>query len=51
MQGKARHGLEGQKSISIKISAELKNLLDTKRELTGETMSKILERAVTNLFS
>ena len=51
MQGKARHGLEGQKSISIKISAELKNLLDTKRELTGETISKILERAVTNLFT
>lgn len=51
MQGKPKHGLEGQKSITIKMSAELKNLLDTKRELTGETISKIFERAVTNLFN
>ena len=51
MQGNAKHELEVKKSITIKMSAELKNLLDTKRELTGETISKILERAVTNLFN
>jgi hypothetical protein len=51
MQGKEKHGLEDKKSITIKMSAELKNLLDTKRELTGETISKILEKAVTNLFN
>jgi hypothetical protein len=51
MQEKAKHGLEGKQSISIKMSAELGDLLDTKRELTGETVSKILERAVTNLFT
>ena len=51
MQGKAKNGIEGKKSISIKMSAELKNLLDTKRKLTGETISKILEKAVTNLFN
>ena len=51
MQGKTKHGLEGKKSITIKMSAELKDLLDTKRELTGETISKILEKAVANLYS
>jgi hypothetical protein len=51
MKGKEKHELEGQKSITIKMSAELKNLLDTKRELTGETISKILERALTNLLN
>jgi len=50
MQEKSKHGLEGKKAITIKMSAELKNLLDSKREATGETISKILERAVTNLF-
>ena len=51
MQGKPKHELEVKKSITIKMSAELKNLLDTKRELTGETISKIFERAVTNLLN
>jgi DNA replicative helicase MCM subunit Mcm2 (Cdc46/Mcm family) len=51
MQGNAKQELEVKKSITIKMSAELKNLLDTKRELTGETISKILERAVKNLFN
>ena len=51
MQGKEKHELEGKKSITIKMSAELRNLLDTKRELTGETTAKILERAVANLVS
>ena len=51
MQGKTKHGLEGKQSITIKMSAELKNLLNAKRKQTGETISKIIERAVTNLFS
>ncbi|MEE9494966.1 MAG: hypothetical protein V3V39_00460 [Desulfobacterales bacterium] len=51
MQGKAKHGLDGRKSITIKMSAELKNLLDTERKLTGETIGKTLEKAVTNLFN
>jgi hypothetical protein len=51
MQGKEKHELEDKKSITIKMSAELRNLLDTKRELTGETTAKILERAVANLVS
>ena len=51
MQGKTKHGLEGEKSVTIKMSAELKDLLDAKRKLTGETISKILEKAVANLYS
>jgi hypothetical protein len=51
MQGKEKHELESKKSITIKMSAELKNLLDTKRKLTGETTAKILERAVANLVN
>ena len=51
MQRKSKHGLEGKTSLTIKMPAELKNLLDAKREATGETVSKILERAVTNLFN
>jgi hypothetical protein len=51
MQAKDKHGLENKKSITIKMSAELKNLLDTKRKLTGETIAKILERAVANLVN
>ena len=51
MHGKSKNGLESKKSITIKMTAELKNLLDTKSELTGETIPKILERAVTNLFN
>lgn len=49
MKGKENYGLEGKKSVTIKMSTELKNLLDTKRKLTGETTAKILERAVANL--
>jgi hypothetical protein len=37
------------KSVTIKMSPELKNLLDTERKSTGETVAKILERAIANL--
>lgn len=49
MKGKEKHESEGMKSFTIRMSPELKNLLDTKRKLTGEPIAKILERAIVNL--
>ena len=49
MKGREKHGLEGMKSVTIRMSPELKNLLNTKRKLTGEPIAKILERAIANL--
>jgi hypothetical protein len=49
MREKEKHGSEGMKSVTIRMSPELKNLLDTQRTLTGQTVTKILERAIANL--
>ena len=40
-----------QKSITIKVSAALKRQLDTRRKKTGETQSKIIERAIAELLA
>jgi hypothetical protein len=46
---KERHVSEDKKTVTIKVSAELKGLLDKERKLTGETITQIIERAVSNL--
>jgi hypothetical protein len=38
-------------TITIKVSAEVKRLIDQERKSTGETITKIIERAVANLSS
>ena len=51
MKSKEKHTSEDKKAISIKVSAELKKLIDKERKLTGETITKIIERAVSNLLN
>jgi hypothetical protein len=46
-----RQASEDKKAITIKVPAELKKLIDKERKLTGETISKIIERAVANLLN
>jgi hypothetical protein len=47
---KDRQDAMGNKSITVMISGEAKDLLDEEREKTGETTAKILERALLNLL-
>ena len=49
MNTKEGRASEDKKTITIKVSAEIKELIDKERKLTGETISKIIERAVVNL--
>jgi len=49
MNAKEGRASEDKKSITIKVSAEIKELIDKERKLSGETISKIIERAVVNL--
>jgi len=49
MKMKEGHASEDKKAITIKISAELNKLIDKERKLTGETITRIIERAVANL--
>ena len=51
MKKKEKHASEDKKTITVKVSAELKNLIDKERKLTGETITKIIERAVVNLLN
>jgi hypothetical protein len=51
MKRKEKHASEDKKAITIKVSAELKKLIDKERKLTGETITKIIERAVANLLN
>ena len=49
MKIKERRASEDKKAITIRVSAELKELIDKERKSTGETIDKIIERAVANL--
>ena len=53
MKRKEKHISENEKTITIKakVSVELKKLIDKERKLTGQTISKIVEKAVAHLFS
>jgi hypothetical protein len=51
MKKKKKHASEDKKSITVKVSTELKNLIDKERKLTGETITQIIERAVANLLN
>lgn len=48
---KKKHASADKKTITIKVSAEVKKLIDEERKLTGETITKIIERAVANLLN
>ena len=41
---------EDQKPLMIKVPAELKRKLELQKKRTGETLSKMVERAIANLF-
>ena len=41
---------ESQKNLMIKVSAELRHKLDLQKKRTGETLSKMVERAIANLL-
>lgn len=41
---------ESQKALTIKVSAELKRKLDRQKKRTGETLGKMVERALANLL-
>ena len=41
---------ESQKALTIKVSAELKRKLDRQKKRTGETLGKMVERAIANLL-
>jgi hypothetical protein len=47
---KERQDAKGNKSITVMISGEAKDLLDGERENTGETTAKIVEKALMNLL-
>jgi hypothetical protein len=51
MKSKEKKFPEAKKSITIKVSAELKKQIDDERKLTGQTITQIVERAVSNLFN
>ena len=51
MNPKEKQAELDQKSITIKLSAALKRQLDTRRKKTGETQSKIIERAIAELLA
>ena len=51
MKRKNKHASEDKKAITIKVSAELKKLIDKERKLMGETITQIIERAVAHLFN
>lgn len=51
MNPKEKQFEKEQKSITIKLSAALKRQLDTRRKKTGETQSKIIERAIAELLA
>ena len=51
MKRKEKQASEDKKVITLKVSAEIKNLIDKERKLTGETITKIIERAVANLLN
>ena len=45
-ENKGKRCSEDKKTITIEVSAELRELIDEERKLTGETVDKIIERAV-----
>ena len=51
MDLKAKHPSENKKTLTIRVSSEVKELIDKERKLTGETITKIIERAVANLLN
>ena len=51
MKRKEKHTSEGKRVITTKVSAEFKKLIDKERKLTGETISKFIERALANFLN
>ena len=50
MKPKEQQLEKGHKTITIKVSSALKHQLDIQRKKTGETLSKIIERAIADLL-
>lgn len=50
MKPKDKQFEEGLKPLMIKVPAELKRKLELHKKRTGETLSKIVEKAIVNLF-
>jgi hypothetical protein len=50
MEPKEQQLEKSQRSITIKVSSALKHQLDIQRKKTGETLSKIIERAIADLL-
>ena len=50
MKPKEQQLEKGHKSITIKVSSALKHQLDIQRKKTGETLSKIIEKAIVDLL-
>jgi molybdopterin converting factor small subunit len=51
MNPKEKQSGKDLKSITVKLSANLKRQMDTRRKKTGETQSKIIERAIAELLA
>ena len=51
MKSKEKKFSEAKKSITIRVPAELKKQIDDERKLTGQTITQIVESAVSNLFN
>lgn len=51
MKRKEKHYLEFKKTITVKVSGEIKELINNEKKMTGETIAQIIERAVANLLN
>ena len=51
MRLKEKHPSENKKTITIRVSSKVKEQIDKERRLTGETITKIIERAIANLLN
>ena len=51
MKRKEKHSLEFKKTITVKVSGEIKELINKEKKMTGETIAQIIERAVANLLN
>jgi CO dehydrogenase/acetyl-CoA synthase epsilon subunit len=48
---KDKQASEGKKAVNVMLSAEIKEMIDKEKVETGETIGKIIERAIRNLLA
>ena len=51
MELKEKNHSGSKKTITIRVSSDVKELINKERKLTGETITKIIERAIINLLN